>query len=247
VSAMRQAWRDFVIRRGKKLRKDINCFLIPYSTVGNPPVFDPGVFAWTAALEADWQAIEAEGRALLQQREIVPPLKVISPDHAGLTKNEDKWQAFFIWGYGLKLAKNAALCPRTTALVEQIPGLKSAIFSILAPGAHIPRHQGVTAAMITCHLALIVPREREKCRMQVEDQVYSWEPGKALIFDDTYDHEVWNDTDEDRVVLLIQFARPLRFPGSAIANFFLWLVRMSPFVQDAKRAAARWDDRLETK
>ena len=120
-------------------------------------------------------------------------------------------------------------------------------FSIHTPGAYIPCHQGVTFAMITCHLALIVPKEREKCRIQVEDEVHCWEAGKTLVFDDTYKHEVWNETPEDRVILLIQFTRPLRFPGSAIANFFLWLVRMSPFVQDARRALAQWEHKLDAK
>jgi hypothetical protein len=126
--SLRQTWRGFVIRVGKKLRKKINRVLIPYSTVGNPPVFDPGVFSWTADLEAEWQAIEAEARAVMQKRETVPPLGDISPDHAGLTQGNNNWRCFFIWGYGYKVPGNAAQCPRTTALVEQIPGLKSAFF-----------------------------------------------------------------------------------------------------------------------
>ena len=83
--------------------------------------------------------------------------------------------------------------------------------------------------------------------MQVEDQICLWEPGKTLVFDDTYRHEVWNDTAEDRVILLVQFSRPLRFPGNLFANFFLWLVRISPFVQDAKRAVVEWERNLEKK
>jgi beta-hydroxylase len=242
---MRQAWRNFVVASGKKLRTKVNRLLLQYSTVGNPPVFDPGVFPWTAILEAQWQTIRAEALAVLQQREAVPPVQEISPDHARLADYENKWQSYFIWGYGYKLAANAARCPRTTALVEQIPGLKSALFSIHAPGVHIPRHNGVTFAMITCHLGLIVPQEREKCRIKIADQTYHWEPGKTVVFDDTYEHEVWNDTEEDRVILLIQFTRPLRFPGRQLASFFMWLIRMSPFVQDARRAAAKWERKLD--
>ena len=208
-------------------------------------MFDPGVFPWTAILEAQWQTIRAEALAVLQQREAVPPVQEISPDHARLADYENKWQSYFIWGYGYKLAANAARCPRTTALVEQIPGLKSALFSIHAPGVHIPRHNGVTFAMITCHLGLIVPQEREKCRIKIADQTYHWEPGKTVVFDDTYEHEVWNDTEEDRVILLIQFTRPLRDPGRQIASFVMWLIRMSPFVQDARRAVAKWEHKLD--
>ena len=246
-SPARKAWRDFLIENGKKLRNGVNGIVFRFSKVGNPPVFDTRVFPWTKMLEEHWEEIRDEALAVLEQRDAVPPLKDISPDHARLAENNDKWQSFFIWGYGYKMPSNAARCPRTTALVEQIPGLKSAFYSIFAPGAHIPSHRGVTAAMITCHLALIVPKERDKCRMQVDDQMLHWEPGKTLVFDDTFRHEVWNDTAEDRVILLVQFARPLRFPGNLFANFFLWLIRMSPFVQDAKRAIVEWDKKLQTK
>ena len=242
---MRQALRDFIVNNGKKLRGNVNRLLARYSTVGNPPVFDPSVFSWTAMLEEEWQAIRAEALAVLEQREAVPPLQEISPDHARLAAYDNKWQSYFIWGYGYKLAGNADRCPRTTALVEQIPGLKSAFFSIHAPGVHIPRHTGVTCAMITCHLGLLVPQEREKCRIEIEDQTYRWTPGKTLVFDDTYEHEVWNDTEEDRVILLIQFTRPLRSPGKQLASFLMWLIRMSPFVQDAKRAVAKWEHKWE--
>ena len=186
------------------------------------------------------RAIRQEATAILRNRAAVPPLKDISPDHARLANDDNKWQAFFLRGYGYRVDHNAAKCPRTTAIVEQIPGLISAFFSIHAPGVHIPRHKGMTKATITCHLGLLVPKERDKCRMEIAGTVYYWEEGKTLVFDDVSRHEVWNDSDEDRVILLIQFARPLRFPGSLIADFFLALVRVSPFVQDAKRALAKW-------
>ncbi len=243
---VRETWRNSVIQWGKKLRKKVNRVLVRYSTVGNPPVFESENFPWTARLEAEWQSIQAKAQTVLRHREAVPPLKEISPDHARLAQNDTKWQSYIIWGYGYKSTSNAARCPKTTALVEQIPGLKSAFFSIHAPGVHIPRHKGVTKAMLTCHLGLLVPRETEKCRMEVKDQVCHWHPGKTLVFDDTFHHEVWNDTAEDRVILLIQFARPLRFPGKLLADCFLGLVRMSPFVQDGRRAMAKWESKMGT-
>ena len=94
----------------------------------------------------------------------------------------------------------------------RFPGLNSAFFSILAPGTHIPEHRGVTKGLITCHLGLIVPRDGD-VRMRVGDRIVRWAEGETLVFDDTYDHEVWNETSGTRVVLLIQFERPLRQPG----------------------------------
>jgi beta-hydroxylase len=150
-----------------------------------------------------------------------------------------------MWGYGYRVDANCARCPETIKLVEQIPGLRTAMFSIHAPGVHIPLHKGVTKGMITCHLALKTPTAREKCRIEVNGESYSWREGETFIFDDTYKHEVWNDTDEDRVILLIQFDRPLRFPGSLLRSAILGAIRLSPFVQDAKRNMSRWVDRMK--
>jgi beta-hydroxylase len=132
----------------------------------------------------------------------------------------------------------------TTQVVEQIPGLNSAFFSILAPGTHIPAHRGVTKGLITCHLGLIVPRDGD-VRMRVADRVMRWSEGETLVFDDTYDHEVWNDTSGTRVVLLIQVRRPLRNPGRWIADIFLNVIRRSPFVQDARANLISWNAAME--
>ena len=78
-------------------------------------------------------------------------------------------------------------------------------------------------------------------RMRVGDRVVRWAEGETLVFDDTYDHEVWNDTAGTRVVLLIQFERPLRNPGKWIADMFLGIVRRSAFVQEARDNIAAWN------
>jgi beta-hydroxylase len=80
-----------------------------------------------------------------------------------------------------------------------------------------------------------VPKEREKCHIQVDDQTLCWEEGKTMVFDDTFEHEVWNETGQDRIVLLVQFKRPVRFPGNLVANLFLAGIRKSSFVQTVRR------------
>ncbi|MFD1693056.1 aspartyl/asparaginyl beta-hydroxylase domain-containing protein [Azotobacter chroococcum] len=132
-------------------------------------------------------------------------------------------------------------CPETARILSAVPGLNSAFFSILGPGAHIPRHTGVTKRILTCHLALVTPTPAERCRIQVAEQTASWREGECLVFDDTYPHEVWNDTEETRVVLLIQFKRPLRLPGRLLGDLFLGAVRRSPFVQEARRNLSAWE------
>jgi aspartyl/asparaginyl beta-hydroxylase (cupin superfamily) len=80
-----------------------------------------------------------------------------------------------------------------------------ALFSLLRPGTHIQPHHGLLNTRLICHLPLIAP---PGCRLRVGGEVRSVEPGKALIFDDSFEHEAWNDGAETRVVLLFEIWRP---------------------------------------
>lgn len=232
--------RPLSVRVGRKLRPWINRAITHSSRVPNSPVLDADLFRWTRTLSAEWHAIRAEAERVIRHQSAIPPLNEISPDHARIAA-DGKWRSFFLYGYGYRIDENCARAPATAALIEQVPGLNSAFFSILAPGCHIPRHKGVTKGILTCHLGLRVPARAERCRMRVEDRVVHWREGECLVFDDSQEHEVWNDTDETRVVLLLQFARPLRFPGNAIARLFLEGVRRTAFVQEARRNLGDWE------
>jgi aspartyl/asparaginyl beta-hydroxylase (cupin superfamily) len=231
--------RPFLIKHGKHLRGLFDRFIARFSLVSTDPVLDVRDFAWTQALRANWQAIRAEAIAAAFDPYPAPSLSMISPDHRAIAPMH-KWRSFFLYGYGYLVRENLDRCPETTRLVEAIPGLNSAFFSILAPGTHIPAHRGVTKGLITCHLGLIVPRNGD-ARMRIDDRVVRWAEGETLVFDDTYDHEVWNDTSGTRVVLLIQFRRPLRQPGRWFVDRFLAWIRSSAFVQDARANLIRWN------
>lgn len=235
--------RPLIITVGKHLRGVFDKLIASSSLVSNDPVLDVRDFAWTQFLRENWQAIRDEAIAVALRGEASPSLATISPDHRSIAE-VNKWRSFFIWGYGYRIEENANRCPRTSALVERIPGLNSAFFSILAPGTHIPEHRGVTKGLITCHLGLIVPKDGD-VRMRVHDRIVRWAEGETLVFDDTYQHEVWNDTDGTRVVLLVQFERPLRNPGKWIADFFLGFVRRSAFVQEARDNIANWNQAVK--
>lgn len=233
-----------LFRIGKKLRHRISAIIARSSKVGNAPVLRASQFPWIAALESRWPEIRAELDVLLSHQEAIPPLADISPDHRRIAP-PDKWKSFFLYGYGYRLDENIRRCPRTAAAVAAIPGLNSAFFSILTPDAHIPRHRGVTKAVLTAHLGLIVPKRREACRMQVDDRVLVWEQGRTLVFDDTFHHEVWNDSGEMRAVLLIQFRRPTGWLGRVVGSLFLGAVRRSRFVQDARSSLGDWEQAMQ--
>lgn len=233
------ARRPWGLALGKHLRTPVDRILARYSLASNAPVLDMRDFAWTAGLRDAWQAIRDEALAVAVDRDAAPPLARISPDHRGIAR-ADAWRTFFLWGYGYRFAENIDRCPATARALAAVPGLNSAFFSILAPGTHIPPHRGVTKGLITCHLGLIVPRDGD-ARMRVGDRMVRWAEGETLVFDDSYDHEVWNDSSGTRVVLLIQFRRPLRQPGRWLAETVLRLLRRSAFVQEARANVRRWN------
>jgi ornithine lipid ester-linked acyl 2-hydroxylase len=213
------------------------------STVDTTPFLDPELFPWTGELEENTATIRGELEQILTRPEEIPSFQEISHDQVSITQ-DDRWKTFFLYGMGYKAEKNCARCPETTRLVEQVPGMTTAFFSILSPGKHIPAHRGLYCGFLRYHLGLIVPDPPEACRIRVHDQFAHWEMGKSMLFDDTYDHEVWNDTDGLRAVLFLDVVRPLRFPVSALNRTIIQLVRRSGYVQDAKRNQDAWERRL---
>lgn len=224
----------------KRQRHRVNDSIAKSSLISNDPVLDAAQFDWTSELADHWEVIRDEALAIYRHRDAVPPLREISPDHAGIMK-DNSWRSFFLVGYGHRIKENIIRAPRTAELVSRIPGLNSAFFSILAPGSAITPHRGVTKAFITAHLGLVVPKEREALWMRVEDERLHWEEGKWLVFDDTYEHEVKNETDETRIVLLCQVERPLRQPGKTLAAALMGYVRRSHFVREAKDNLSDWE------
>ncbi|WP_299192534.1 aspartyl/asparaginyl beta-hydroxylase domain-containing protein [uncultured Erythrobacter sp.] len=224
----------------KRQRHRANRWMAASSKIPNDPVLDPQQFGWTQPLVQSWQAIRDEALAVYQHLSAIPPLREISPDHRGIM-SDNSWRSFFLIGYGNRVEANIARAPRTARLVEAIPGLNSAFFSILAPGSVITPHRGVSKGFVTAHLGLKVPRDREACWMRVDDKRLHWQEGKWLIFDDTYEHEVRNDSDEWRIILLCQVERPLRAPGSWMAAAMMAYIRRSSFVQEAKDNIAEWE------
>jgi aspartyl/asparaginyl beta-hydroxylase (cupin superfamily) len=201
---------------------------------GNPAVYDNRLFPEFKLLEDNWKVIRRELDAVLAERKRLPALQQLSPVNEHLTNDED-WRIYMLFAYGAKIEENCATCPDTTRLVQQIPGMKTAMFSILSPGKHIPAHRGPYNGVLRYHLGLIIPEPRERCRIAVNDQICTWEEGKGLIFDDSYRHEVWNDTDGQRVVLFITFDRPLKFPFGAFNWGINKLHELSTYHQEPRR------------
>jgi beta-hydroxylase len=214
-----------------------------FSLVGDRPIHDPDRFDWVKPLEENADVMREELDRILQYREALPSFHDIAEDAS--TISDDNWKTFFLYGYGEKAEENCARCPRTTELIEQVPGMTTAFFSILSPGKHIPAHRGPYKGVLRYHLGLKVPEPAEKCRIRVDDEVVHWEEGDSIVFDDTYNHEVWNETNGERAILFLDVKRPLPTPLSQINDTLLHLVRYTSIVQDAQENQKKWSQRLD--
>jgi ornithine lipid ester-linked acyl 2-hydroxylase len=219
--------------------------LVPqYSKVGESIFFSKEQFPWVDLLEANWKVIREELDEVMEYADALPNFQDISPRQSRIA-NDNLWKTFFFCAFGFKSKKNCDRCPETAKLLEKIPGLKVAFFSILAPGKHIPEHRGKHKGLIRYHLGLKVPEPKESCRIRIADQIAYWEEGKSLLFDDTYYHEVWNDTNDYRVVLFLDIARPLRFPLSLVNWLACTVISLSPIVQVARGNHEDWEKQFE--
>lgn len=239
INSLAKTKRALVLNAGFAVIRAIEKAVIRFSPIGDSNFYDPARFPWTATLETNWTAIRRELDDLMRQSDRLPNFQDISEDQSEFT-TDDKWKTYFFYCFGFKSDRNCARCPETAKLLESVPGMRTAFFSILAANKHLPRHRGIYKGLIRYHLGLIVP-EPEKARMQVGDGTIHWEEGKSVVFDDTYFHEVWNDSDQARVVLLMDVIRPFRFPLSALNEGIIRLIGRSPYVRDGIEKELKWE------
>lgn len=241
---LNRPFRFFVKETGKKITRWIAGFQARMSLVPNDPYLDKRLFPFLEPFEADWLRIHAELVDVLKHSDDIPGFEEISPDQYKIAQDR-KWKTFILYGFGDRLEKNCASAPHTADLLSKVPNIQTAWFSILAPGYHIPAHTGVTKGIIRAHLGLIIPDEKEKCRIRVGDEIRHWNPGEIVVLDDTYDHEVWNDTDQERVVLLFDFNRPMRWPGRALNATLMFLIKFTAFYLEPKKNVQDFEERFE--
>jgi len=177
--------------------------------------FDTSQFDWVPAIEAATGAILEELNGLLADGlEGFRPYIQSDPNRPRVDDNalldSAEWSTRFLSENGRIDEATVARCPRTWEAVQSAPQPRianspTAMFSLLRPGARIAPHTGMVNTRLTCHLPLVVP---PGCGFRVGNEVREWEVGKLLIFDDSIEHEAWNGSDRDRVVLIFDIWRP---------------------------------------
>lgn len=178
--------------------------------------FPEAMFPWFAELEAATAVIRDELLGLWAADDPNFRPYVARDDGTPLRQWEElnhspRWSAYFLWEDGRRDDANCARCPRTAAVLERLPMLDvpgkspTAMFSVLKPKTRIPAHTGTTNTRTTIHLGLVVP---PGCGFRVGAETREWAEGKAWAFDDTIEHEAWNDSDQPRAILILDGWNP---------------------------------------
>jgi beta-hydroxylase len=193
------------------------------------------VFPVLTELRKSHDKIMADLKYLLSHHEDIPALHEVHP--RDLYVPGRAWRTFLmkIWGHEVK--ENTAAVPDTYEAIQRIPGVHTALFSILHGFAEITPHRGSAAGVIRFHYPLIVPDEPEKCWIEIGGHHFYWEVGRPLVFDDTREHWVKNQTDQTRVVLIIDFDANMPFPVNLYTALRYHLIRHSTEVKTVHERA----------
>ena len=191
--------------------------LLHYPRLPAIPFHPRASFPWLEALEAATDTIRGELEALLATaRDSFAPY-IAYPKWAPVNQwaelnHSPRWSSVWLWNNGVRVEEACARCPGTVAAMERLPMMDlegfapTVVFSALDPHTHIPPHTGSTNVRLLCHLPLILPGP---ARFRVGGDERSWRMGEAWVFDDTIEHEAWNDADALRAILIIDVWNPL--------------------------------------
>jgi len=207
------------------------------SRIEGPPILDAETYFPAAHdFAASWRDIRAESDRVAANLHRVPRFHEIMREQEDISANDGHdWRLFVLKAYGVASPKNMAACPRLAEIVESTPGVLSASISFMAPGKHIPPHRGPFRGIVRFYLGLSVPRRGDGSAaavLKVDGQEHRVGDGEWLLWDDTYRHEVLNDSDEVRSVLLLDVWR---------RNMPLDMALLSRLLITTAGAGVRWN------
>jgi aspartate beta-hydroxylase len=182
--------------------------------LGAQPFQDHSALPWIAALESQTAAIHAELLALLPDsagRERVFTSEELEQQNLRGIDAPPSWTGYYFYRHGVRREDNCASCPATSRAIDQLPLVRlrehgpEVLYSVFTPGTQLLPHRGVTNTRLVGHLPLLIP---DDCALEVGGEVHHWQPGKVVVFDDTYEHGAWNRSQETRVVMIFDVWHP---------------------------------------
>ena len=184
-----------------------NALMYVYSAVPSKPYLDVSQFPELKVLQENWHVIREEAVNLQEGGHIRAAEKYNDLGFNSFFRTG--WKRFYLKWYDDYLPSARAQCPRTVALLDQVPSITGALFASLPPGARLVRHRDPYGGSLRYHLGLVSPNSPD-CFIYVDDEKYFWREGEAVMFDETFIHYAENKTDHQRIVLFCDVERPLR-------------------------------------
>jgi aspartate beta-hydroxylase len=200
--------------------------------ISAPPVLDDDVhFPNAEKFVAAWRAIRDEALSVAGRLRSVPRFHEIMHEQRAISANDNRdWRMLVLKAYGITFPQNMAACPTLASVVAACPDVLSASISFLAPGKHIPPHRGPFRGVLRFYLALSMPRSEDgsvAAVLKIAGSEYRLNNGQCLLWDDTYAHEAWNESDQVRIVLLLDvWRRDMPADMQLFSRFLVSLVRV---------------------
>ncbi|XP_071026137.1 aspartyl/asparaginyl beta-hydroxylase-like isoform X6 [Oncorhynchus clarkii lewisi] len=166
---------------------------------------DTGYMDLVKTLERNWRIIRDEAQSVMDRT-----TGLFVPEEENL-REKGEWGQFTLWQQGKKAGESCRSVPKTCGLLERYPeatGCKRGQikFSVMQPGTHVWPHTGPTNCRLRMHLGLVIPKTG--CKIRCTNDTRAWEEGKVLIFDDSFEHEVWQDADSYRLIFIVDVWHP---------------------------------------
>lgn len=203
---------DLLLGKTQLYLQQPNMFYFP--ELPQRPYYEREEFDWIPGIEAETPAMLEELTGVLARDDVFEPYVTATPGRPlpnNALLNDPSWGAYYLWQSGKPVEGQADLCPRTMAALARAPmpviagRSPQALYSLLKPGTHIKPHHGMLNTRLICHIPLVVPSD---CGLRVGSETRSWKQGEILIFDDSFEHEAWNRSDSNRIVLIFEIWRP---------------------------------------
>ncbi len=227
------------LRKSWPVFAPLNCLMyMATRRFARKPVLDAGYLRNIGLLRHHWQTLRDEALALQAAgafEAAKAPGSVGSYDVGFRTFFKRGWSKFYLKWYGTTHNSARALCPRTLALLERVPEIRGAMFSVLPPGTELSLHADPMACSLRYHLGLVTPNSPH-CHINVDGVPCAWYDGQDFVFDETYPHHAHNDTDCTRIILLCEVDRPMGLVGRLIRSAYFVIARATVVPNTAQDA-----------
>lgn len=228
------------VRKGWPIFTPINCLLYLFTERrARKPIMDTSQFPELAAIRDNWETIREEAIALHRSEAFDRAKDPDSRAYYDLgfrTFYKYGWSKFYLKWYGTRHRSAQEACPKTLEILDRVPSVKGAMFSVLPVGGKLTRHADPAAASLRYHVGLATPND-DACYINIDGTDYSWRDGDDLLFDETYLHYAHNDSDRDRLILMCDVERPTWIVGRIVNFFYMLMMRATvvPNTEDDRR------------